>query len=311
MPQSVAGLIKILIFILLGLLFRKTGILKKQESEGLKKLILKTAIPAVLFLSFSRLEIGMSLIPVIIIVLLMNLIMFFTGILVFRLSPLKDRILPISLGTINLVLLGIPLYEAFFGAENLHHYTILGIGNEIFIWFVFQFLAQWFLNRQSGHRKSAAAVLANPIVWGMSIGVVFSILGIDISVSRNIAVQGIYQVITGLSKLTTPLVLMYIGFNLIITPAHISRSIKLIAVRMAVMLAIGLVLKYTVMDRLLGTSVYNNAAWFLLMILPAIFSVPLILSDQLEDEEFTGLNNTIVIHSIITIIVFSVYVFII
>ena len=152
MDQAAAGILKIVIFLFLGVLFRKKSVLNQQSIEGLKKIILYLAIPAILFLSFSNLDFNLSFLPVTAAVFSINFIMFWFGVLIFKLRGSKHRLLPLSLSTMNFALLGIPLYDAVYGIENLHHYTVLGVGNEIFIWFVFYFMFRWFLS--SKHTES-------------------------------------------------------------------------------------------------------------------------------------------------------------
>ena len=262
MIQAASGILKIIIFLAIGVLFRRSGILKDREIAGVKKIVLYLAIPSVLFLSFSSLKFDLSFIPVTAVVFSINLILFWLGVLIYKLTGSKNRILPLTFCTMNFSLIGIPLYEAVFGVENLHFYTLLGVGNEIFIWIVFYFLFRWFLSKGTAEKKINTGFLKSPVIWGLLLGCAFSIFNIDISSSENFIVSGIYQSITGLSKITSPLILLFIGFNISLSPDHLKQSIKLTLMRLILAFSLGYALKFIVIDRFVPGSVYFDAAFF-------------------------------------------------
>lgn len=311
MLQAVSGILKIVIFLTIGVIFRRSGILKDREIAGIKKIVLYLAIPSVLFLSFSSLKFDLSFIPITATIFSINFILFWIGVLIYKLSGSKYRILPLYLSTMNFGLIGIPLYESVVGIENLQNYTMLGVGNEIFVWFVFYFMFRWFLSKGKAEKGINSGFIKSPIVWGIILGCIFSILNINISSSSNMVVSGVYESITGLSKITTPLILIFIGYNISISPNHLKKSLILMLLRLVLAFGVGYLLKITVLDRFIVSSPHYNAAFFLLISLPAIFALPILAGDYLEKEELITLNNTLVIHSLMTITMFAAYSFIV
>jgi hypothetical protein len=89
----------------------------------------------------------------------------------------------------NFALIGIPMYESLFGIENLHHYTMFGVGNEIFGWFVFYFMFRWFLTKGKIKKSINIDFLKSPIVWGIILGCLASILNLNLSMSKNVLVK--------------------------------------------------------------------------------------------------------------------------
>ncbi len=70
---------------------------------------------------------------------------------------------------------------------------------------------------------------------------------------------------------------------------------------------IGYGLKYLILDAFITASPGSDAAFFLLVSLPAVFSVPILAAEYLEEKELLILNNTIVLHACFTIVLFSAY----
>lgn len=307
MDQAASGILKIIIFLLLGVLFRKKAILNQQGIEGLKKVILYLAIPSILYISFSKLDFNLSFLPVSAAVFSINFIMFWFGVLIFKSSGSKHRILPLSLSTMNFALLGIPLFEAVYGIENLHYYTVFGVGNEIFIWFVFYFMFRWFLSSDHAESSEWKSFLKTPVIWGILLGCLAGLLKIDITGSDNFIVSAVSDVLVTASKLTTPLILIFIGFNISLSSKYTLQSLKYVLLRLASIYALGYLIKFIVIDPFFAPSIKGDAAYFLLLSLPPVFSLPILADEYLESDELILLNNVIVLHAVITIVLFSVY----
>ncbi|MDC7226510.1 MAG: AEC family transporter [Spirochaetales bacterium] len=307
MTASLSGFLKIAVFILLGLTFRKSGILNEKDVSGLKKIILNVAIPSVLFISFANLEFSLKFIPVILVIFGLNLSLFWLGVLIYKLTGSKHRVLPLLLSTFNFALIGIPLYDSIYGIEYLHNYTMLGVGNEIFVWFVFYFMFRWFLTKGKAEKGINTGFFKSPIVWGIFFGCLASIFNLNISSSSNFFIKGIYETLTAASGLTTPLILIFIGFHVSARISHIVNSAKLVVLRLVLACSIGYLLKITVLNRVIESTVYSDSAFFLFSTLPAIFSVPILAADYITEDETAVLNNTIVLHSIVTIVLFALY----
>jgi len=307
MDQAAAGFLKIVIFLIIGILFRKSGVLNNRGIEGVKIIVLYLAIPSVLFLSFSRLDFNLSLLPVTITVFSINFLLFWLGVLIYKITGSNNRLLPLCLSTMNFGLLGIPLFEAVYGIDNLHHYTMFGMGNEIFIWFVFYFLLRWFLSDGEAETKINRAFFKSPVIWGIILGCIFSILHIDISNSSNFLILGISHTLNSAAKLTTPLILIFIGFNISLSFTYLKQSFKYLLLRLSAAFALGYILKAVLLDQFIVNTVYYNSAYFLLISLPPMFSIPILAADYLENNELKLLNNIIVLHSVVTIIMFAVF----
>lgn len=307
MIDSTAGIVKMVLYLGLGMLFKYTGVLREQELEGVKKLTLYLVIPAVLFLSFSTLEFSLHFIPVIAVVCAINVLLLAAGMLLYRLTGSNDRLLPLSISTMNFALIGLPLYEGVFGSVQLHHYTSLGVGSELYIWFVFYFILRWFLGDRSAQRSIPWGFIKSPIVWGIILGCAAGLFKIDLASLSHPLIRGPYQVLTSASALATPLILIFVGSHLGISRRYFFQSLKLVLIRLGSAYLIGYGLKYLILDTFITASPGSDAAFFLLVSLPAVFSVPILAAEYLEERELLILNNTIVLHACFTIVLFSAY----
>ena len=133
------------------------------------------------------------------------------------------------------------------------------------------------------------------------------LLKIDITASENFLVSSVSDVIVSASKLTTPLILVFIGFNISLSSKYTFQSLKYVLLRLTSMYFLGYIIKFIVIDPFFEPSKMGNSAYFLLLSLPPIFSLPILADEYLESDELILLNNIIVLHAVITIVLFSVY----
>ncbi len=307
MSQSAAGIFKIVLFLALGFLFKKKAILSKGEVEGIKKVVLRLALPSTLYLSFSQLEFRRSLLPVTAAVLSLNLLLFLLGVLFYRLGGSRHRLLPLGLSTLNFGLLGIPLFEAVHGTENLGYYTLFGIGSELYLWFLFSPLSRWFLGAKTGKGILKRDFLHSPLVWGILLGCLAGIGGLDIGRSPGIIPLAIFKVLTAASQLSSPLTLLFIGYQVTLSPRYLKSSLQYTLLRLSLAYALGYLIKGTFLVPFLPKSPLFNAGYFLLLSLPPAFSLPLLVGKYLEEEELALLSHRIIFQGTMTIGLFSLY----
>ena len=307
MLSSLPAILEIFIYLGIGFILRKTNVLGKQEIEGFKKILLKAILPAILFLAFSRTEFNLNLIPLILGVFLLNILAFLSAVGIRKKTDKIERSFPLYATTFNMVMIGIPLYQALYGADNLHHYVTLGIGNEIFVWMIFAFIAPRYLGSEGTSESGFTAFFRMPVVWGIILGSIVSITGIDFSVIDNVLLKGTYNSLAGLAGAGSPLILIYVGFSVVISRELMKTSLKFFILRLMIIMGIGMLMKVFFFSRFIAPSEYFNAAFFLLIILPPMFNLSLIGGSRITDEEESVLGNTIVFHCLMTIVLFSVY----
>ena len=307
MTNSIAGILTIVIYFALGKVLAYAGVLQHREIAAIKKIVLTIALPPMLFLSFSQLELELSHIPVTLAVFSLNAVLFFIGVLIFRIKGKPARLVPLIMCSMNFSLVGIPLFVSLFSMEHLHHYVILGVGHELFFWFAFYSLFSHILVKEKTGYSPAAAIIRSPIAWGILLGCIASIAGVNLSQGTTAITMGIFKALEGLSALAGPLILIYIGTLFSVEKTVMKQSLQLIAVRLVGMFSLGYLLKFLVVDHFIPTSVYADASWFLLMSLPPVFALPMIAADYLDDRENNVLSNMIVLQVPLTAVMFFTY----
>jgi len=306
--NTVPSIVQIFIFLILGYIVKRKGILSHSEISVVKKLVIDFSLPALLFLSFARIEFSLHLIPVTVSIIALCIGLAAVGKAFSLLLGDGYRLLPVFNTTMNFGLLGIMLYQAMFGLDKLEHYSIFGIGHELFMWFLFfPFVGILFQGRKIQLTEVLRLMLRTPIMWGIIAGCIVGFSGIYQDLASNVVTFSLLFSLEVLSEITMPLLLLFIGYSVEFIPRHLKSSMVYITVRIASFFIFGYLLKVSIIDRFVAESMHYDAAYFLLMLLPPVYVLPLILEDYVDHDELVKLNNAVVLHSLITIAGFIIY----
>ncbi len=128
----------------------KTNFLSQEAINGFKKkIVIDIALPSVLFIAFVNLDFKTEyfglILSIFFIVYYYDDSRFF---LLKKIPVMNHPILPFILSGFSFGLLGIPLYITVFGEANLLSMAVMGIGHEIFIWFVYVTVMKFVMGKE-------------------------------------------------------------------------------------------------------------------------------------------------------------------
>ena len=89
---------------------------------------------------------------------------------------------------------------------------------------------------------------------------------------------------------------------------YIKESGKILAIRMALILIIGYILKFVFIDRILVADKIFDYAWFTYLILPPSIAIALMIGSYSTEENKDIAANTVVLGTIVSIIVYVSFV---
>ncbi len=113
-----------------------------------------------------------------------------------------------------------------------------------------------------------------------------------------------------MSKIATPLILIVIGYGLSFNKAYTKLTIIFVALRFVLILAVGYLFKFILIDHLIEFDQYMNYAYFTLLILPPPFSSSVLVGKYGgEEDEVKLVNNITVVYTCLSIVTYIVYMF--
>ncbi len=297
----------ILLLLGLGYWIRRSQFLTDRAIDDLRKIAVNIALPAVLFTSFLNIQLKIAYLVTFITIFSLCVLLYGLGV------QLKPRLgggrgyFPFLMTGFEYGMLGVSLFGSAYGLENIGYIAIIDLGHEIFIWFVFLALLLMRRDGLTGPGQIARAFFRSPVVIAILAGILFNLLGAREFLARTAVTGGIMATLGFLSNLVVPLILIIIGYGIRLDAAGLRETLPVIVIRLAILLPLAFLLSHFLIEGALGLERGFAIALFTILILPPPFIIPLYARADTPEDERRMINNTLMIYTIITIVLFSVY----
>lgn len=305
--QIINQVLPILFLIFLGNRLRVHKFILEDTVEELKKIVINIALPAVLFISFTRIELASSYFTLSLLIFTICVFLLLVGKILQPFLAPQYSYFPYMTTGFEYGMLGVSLFGSAYGLENLGYIAVVDLGHEVFIWFV---LLPLLLAKGDG-RGDIKSILStfckNPVVISIVLGLAINFAGFSDQISKIVVLGAVVKALEFLSGLTIPLILIIVGYGIHIKLEGIQDVLKIIVVRYTMIIPILFLFnKYIVRDMFqLGQPF--EIALFTLFILPSPFIIPLFMKKG-GTKEREYINNVLALQTVISVVIFSVYV---
>ena len=296
----------ILLLLSLGIWIRKKDFIAPATVADLRKIVVNLALPAVFFISFLDIELQISYLNVSVIVFAICVFLFLLGKLLHRRFATQHEYFPFLMTGFEYGMLGISLFGSAYGLENIAYIAVIGLGHEIFIWFVFLALL---LMKRDGTQNVAQlgkAFFKSPVIIAILAGLIFNLLGLREFLYQAPFTGGVINGLQFLTGLTVPLILIIVGYGIQFERSGINESIGLTALRLGILIPSAILISVVVLGNWLQLEPGFQIGLFTLMILPPPFIIPLYMRPG-EDPERGYVNNTLMVYTLASIAIFTIF----
>jgi predicted permease len=296
----------ILLLLLLGYATRRTGFLTDELVAGLRKIVVNLALPAVLFLSFTVVELQASFLILSLVIFLLCVVLYGIGKWLQPRVAADHEYFPFLMTGFEFGMLGTSLFGSAYGIGNLGYIAVIGLGHEIFIWFVF--LPLLLMKRDAVNKPGEllGSFFKSPVIIAILLGIGLNLAGLGESLADGAMTGGIITTLEYLANLTVPLILLTVGYGIKLNRTGIGSAVRVVAIRLAILIPLALVLNQVLISGLLQLGKPYQVAFFTLLILPPPFIIPLFMRKDMPDEE-RYVNNVLMLYTLATIAIFTVY----
>ncbi len=307
MSEVVSKIVPIILLISIGRILNFKKVFKQESIDEIKKFLINFVLPSVLFITFFNMELGKEYYMISATVFILLNIFFIIGFLLNKIERISHPILPFTVTACTIAFLGLPLFASVFGEENLNKLAIIAIGHEFFIWLILYPYLSIKLGNKKTSLNNILELFKAPTMISIIIGVILNLSGFTAVIQGNQLLKGIYITIEYLSRISTPFILLIIGYGLKVNKKYLKQSTIIIAIRLIVILGIGYGTKHFILNGIMGQDKMFDYAYFTFLILPPPLSLPLLigLNSTVENEELA--NNTVVLNTIISITVYIIF----
>jgi len=299
-------ILPILLLILAGVALRLFRVLTDEIVEGLKKLVVTLVLPSVLFTVFLDVEFDASYWGLFILVAAICIGLYLLGRGLRRLVAPQRPYFPFLFTGFEYGMLGMSLFGAAYGMDAIRYIAIVDLAHELFIWFFFAPLLM--ILRDGDSRPSAVLrqFVTSPVVIGLVSGIVLGALGFADTIKTAPVLSSLYVAMTHLATMIVPLILIIVGYGIRIRREGLGEVLAFVGLRYALIVPAALILNHLVVGGWLGLAAPFQIAFFVLMILPPPFIIPVFMQRAGEAER-AYVNNALAVSTIVSLTLFTGY----
>ena len=301
------SLLPILLMIAIGMTLRWTKLVSEEVIDGIKTLVISLVLPSVLFTVFLDMEMKGAYLGLWLLVALICLGLYGLGLLLGRWLMPHHPWFPFLFTGFEYGMLGVSLFGAAYGLDAIGYIAIVDLPHELFIWFVF---APLLMIRRDG-KSSPTAILkmffTSPVTIALVAGLLLNGLGMAEIIKTAPLLTSVYATLKLISSMIIPLILLVVGYGIKIERQGLGDVMRLVGLRYGLLVPLALLLNHVVVDGWLGLGADFQAAFFVLLILPPPFIIPLFMQKASEQEK-AFVSNSLAVSTVLSLVCFSLYV---
>lgn len=299
-------ILPIFLLIFLGIFVRQKKILSSNSIDELKKIIINLVLPCVFYFAFLKLELQLNFLVLIIGMFVICGLLLLLG---FALKPLhlsESGHFPFLFTGFEFGMMGASLFGAVFGVDKVGYIGLIGLGHELFIWFVFATVLIAKRDHTTSFQQVIVGFVKSPIIIAIVLGTTFNITGYGKDIEDFLLIQALYPAMHFIENLIVPLILLIIGFGLEVRGIRIKSALAVVVIRLGILIPCALMINRFIIRGYFGLEILYEAAVFIFFILPPPFIIPLFMRKDQQQEQIE-INGILVVHSFFSLLVFALY----
>lgn len=240
MDPALEKTLTFLFFIFLGVLL-KVKLKKREQVNGIQKLILTVALPSTIFVALMGVEVDLPMIMLPVLALAFNFALYVVSPLILRVYDISGksamgRTLRMLIPSLAPGLSCFPFLLEYLGEESLANAALADVGNKLFVLvFLYIIAMNWFQQRNreaveaaGGKVKSLlVSLIKEPVNMVMAVAILLLSLGLNMESLPGFLSDGLGR----LATLMTPLVLLFIGLAVKLEKGRIGKVLSVLSLR--------------------------------------------------------------------------------
>ena len=263
----------------LGYFSKRKNLIGTSVIDGIKTLVMSFMLPAVLLGAFYKTSFGTERLIITLTMFISCAIGLAVGLLILRLMPKGEPLLPFLTSGFEAGMMGYGLYLMLFSATETHYFASIDLGQVFFVFSVYMTL----LNKRKGltTKDALKSMFKSHVFLAIILGLFLSVTGLGTMFSNSMLGAPVESMLSYIGAPTGMLMIFVVGYQIEIDPARIKSAFLATFLRTIIMgalcfVAIRFLSMFVTMDKPLFWAIV------LMFSLPAPFVLPIFSGDKKE-----------------------------
>ena len=276
----------IFITLFIGWMAKRINLIDDNGLVTLKRIVSNITLPLVIFQAFFTATYNIDTIIILIIIFGLNLLLLGIGYVLKKFLPNASSLLPFTFTGFEMGMLGFPLFALLIGADNSSSLAIVDLGHELFVFTIYIYFLRVRSKKKTSAKESVLEMLRNPVLVGLTIGLVLGAMGIADTLLETPAGDIILETASFISAPTAFLILITIGYEFVVEKRLFKSVFSTLFLRLLLIAVLGgaaifIIFKFIPYDNII------LLALIMMFILPAPFIIPVYTTNK-DDLEFAS-----------------------
>ncbi len=279
--ERITEVLRIILPVLLmtgiGMLCRRKKLISREGVNTLKNIVVNITLPAVLLKAFAATQYTFMDIVIPLMMFAVCLAAWALGLLGGRLFKLPSRFVPFLTTGFEAGMLGYALFNMLCGSARTAEFARVDLGQVLFVFTLYKILLGLNSDKKADAGQLVKEMVFSPIIIAITAGVLMGATGFY----RILTDAGISPVFDACADFvaapTSAIILLTIGYDLVLGDIPWAETIKVVALRLVIMLALRFVFIRIIEGIWPGAGI--SAAVNVMFILPPPFVLPVFADD--------------------------------
>lgn len=273
-------ILPVLATLALGYFSKQKKLIGSSVIDGIKTLVMSFMLPAVLFGAFYKTTFGTERLLITVTMFLTCAIGLAIGLLILRLMPKGEPLLPFITSSFEAGMIGYGLYAMLFSPAETHYFASIDLGQGFFVFSVYMTL----LNKRKGltTKDALKSMFKSPSFLAIISGLFLSITGLGGMFADSVLGTPVESMLSYIGAPTGMLMIFVVGYQISIEPARIKSAFLATFIRTIIMAVLCFV---TINFLSIFITMEKPLFWatILMFSLPAPFVLPIFSGDKKEE----------------------------
>ena len=271
-------ILPVLLMLGIGILCRSRGVISREGVNALKSVVVNIALPAVLLSAFATTRYSLMDVAVPLMMFVVCCAAWALGRACAKLLKLQSRFVPFLTTGFEAGMLGYALFNMLYGSARTAEFARIDLGQVLFVFTLYKALLGLEGRERASMGDLVKQMLLSPIIIAIAAGVLIGATGLYRAMGAS-GLSGIFDACTDfVSAPTSTIILLTIGYDLVLGDIPWRETAKVVALRCAIMLALGLA--FIGVMKLLWPAANLTAAIVVMFMLPPPFVLPVFADDE-------------------------------
>ena len=309
--EATSKVLPALLLFLVGVFFRKSNFINESTISELKKVIVNLSLPSLLFLSFSKTNLEIKYLSIILAMFIICIGLLYIGKFLKTILKIKYDYFPLLFTGFEAGMLGYSLFSTAFGLENLFKFAVIDLGQVIFVFFVLVGILTKHEQSKINYWDMFYSFVKMPVIIAIFLGIISQKAGLINVFENSTILSAFLETIKLLSTLTVPLISIIIGYEIRFKRDNLKVALLTVLLRNLLLLLIALIINNFIFIKILHLDRLFQVALMTMFILPPPFIIPLYMKED-DNENKWFVSNVLAINTfsaiVLYIIIVSIYV---